>query len=48
MSVNNYIKTGLAAYTEYEFRVVASNNYGESESDWTAAVTMEAGKGDFI
>ncbi|XP_071790086.1 usherin-like isoform X2 [Asterias amurensis] len=45
VSVNNYIKTGLKAYTEYEFRVVASNNYGESESDWTAAVTMEAAPG---
>ncbi|XP_072050692.1 usherin-like [Amphiura filiformis] len=41
--VLTYIKSGLTAYTEYEFRVVAINNYGQTESDWTSQFTLEDG-----
>ncbi|XP_022099403.1 usherin-like isoform X2 [Acanthaster planci] len=45
VSVTSFTKTGLSPYTEYEFRVIASNNFGETESDWTAALTSEAAPG---
>ncbi|XP_038072643.1 usherin-like isoform X1 [Patiria miniata] len=45
VTVTSFIKTGLSPYTEYEFRIIASNNYGETESDWTAAFTSEAAPG---
>ncbi|KAJ8045141.1 Usherin [Holothuria leucospilota] len=37
----SYVKSDLQAYTEYEFRLTALNNYGRTESDWVSTFTLE-------
>uniref|UniRef100_A0A8D0L665 Usherin n=1 Tax=Sphenodon punctatus TaxID=8508 RepID=A0A8D0L665_SPHPU len=37
----SYIVRGLQPYTGYEMRVVVSNGYGDTYSDWTLMVTAE-------
>ncbi|XP_078675414.1 usherin-like isoform X2 [Branchiostoma floridae x Branchiostoma belcheri] len=37
----SHTQTGLRPYTEYEFRVIAGNNYGQTESEWAAQFTSE-------
>ena len=42
--VTSYTLTGLQAYNEYEFRVIAINNAGQTLSDWASVFTREDGK----
>lgn len=45
---NSYTKTGLVPFTQYDFRVIASTSYGESESNWTSITTKQDSRFDFI
>ncbi|XP_071962430.1 usherin-like isoform X2 [Antedon mediterranea] len=40
-SVNSFIKSTLTPYTEYDFKLIANNGFGQTESDWTSTFTME-------
>ncbi|XP_071494817.1 LOW QUALITY PROTEIN: usherin-like [Diadema antillarum] len=39
--VTSYTLTGLSAYTEYEFKLIAYNAAGQTESEWSAIFTRE-------
>uniref|UniRef100_A0A2C9JJ39 Usherin n=1 Tax=Biomphalaria glabrata TaxID=6526 RepID=A0A2C9JJ39_BIOGL len=37
----SYTKMNLVPYTEYKFRIIASNSYGDTTSDWSSVVTKQ-------
>ncbi|XP_033110841.1 usherin-like [Anneissia japonica] len=44
-SVDSFTKYSLTPYTEYDFKLIASNGFGQTESDWTSTFTKEATPG---
>ena len=42
-TATTFLKDNLRAYISYEFRVIAINSYGETNSEWTTARTLQNG-----
>ena len=40
-SANMFLKTDLEPFTPHEFRVIAMNAYGETESEWAQLTTQQ-------
>ena len=43
-TASSFLKTGLLPYTDYQFRIVAMNAYGETVSAWSSITTKQDGK----
>ncbi|XP_077990481.1 usherin-like [Glandiceps talaboti] len=45
VSSTSYSLSNLTPYVEYQFKLIASNGFGSSESEWVSVYTLEDGPG---